>query len=146
MVEYWLVTATKDGETKTFQAQLAKSLFADKDAKARWYVSGLTDFNPSLVALLAEHGWTFVRTEPLPEHYITERRTWTVREDTVVLEISDSLMGYSWRLNVNGQKGEWRGQKSNEVTSADGRYAVFSEYWSGYFPNNTLVELVQHKG
>lgn len=147
MTKYKLVTAVKDGQTKTFQAL---SRYNDI---GWWFTGEIRNGEGTIEEILKSHGWAVTKIEDLPDHYVTERKTWDVKTtntltlpvvDHIVLEVSDSVKEFSCRLVVNGVPSRWHGTKANEAVSHDGRYAWFWDYWDGYFPTNVLVELKQH--
>lgn len=147
MTEYKLVTAVKDGQTKTFQAL---SRYNDI---GWWFTGEIRNGKGTIEEILKSHGWAVTKIEDLPDHYVTERREWNVwplrkqttpPADTVVLEVSSTVKEFSCRLVVNGVPSKWYGTKANEAVSHDGRYAYFWDSWDGYFPTNVLVELKQH--
>jgi hypothetical protein len=81
---------------------------------------------------------------------VTSTETWRDGDNVITIDFSDTTNGFGMRMSVNGKSEHgftWHhpphggGTELIEGDDEVGHYAWFSEYWSSYFPLNTVVRL-----
>jgi hypothetical protein len=81
---------------------------------------------------------------------ITNSQKWSSGDDVIEIQLSDTEEHFAMRMVVNGNPSDWTFHRpphggGTEVTGQNKNgdtFAYYSEYWTGYFPVNTVVRLV----